>query len=69
MFIGLIWIVVGLVVALWSGLADGEVLAQAFAQPATVGQWHLTLTSAIGLVLAAEGCRMFQYGWYCKSQY
>jgi hypothetical protein len=65
MFIGLIWIVVGIAVALWSGFVDGEVMAQ----HAAVGQWHLTLTSAIGLVLTAEGCRMFQYGWYNRARY
>ena len=69
MFIGFIWIFVGLAVALLSGFADGGLVASAFDQPATLGQWHLTLTSAVGLVIAAEGCRMFQYGWYNRSAY
>jgi len=69
MFIGFLWIVVGVAVTLWSGFADGEAIAQILAQHAIVGQWHLTLTSAVGLVLAAEGCRMFQYGWYNRSSW
>jgi hypothetical protein len=69
MFIGLIWIVVGIAVALWSGFADGETMRQAFAQQAVAVQWHLTLTSAIGLMLSAEGCRMFQYGWYNRRRW
>jgi hypothetical protein len=72
MFIGVIWIVVGLTVALWSGITGSDVLAAAnlpLAVSGVAGQWHLTLTGMLGLVLAAEGCRMAQSGWYYRQRY
>ncbi len=61
MIIGLLWIAAGLVIALAGGIPNSELSG---ASPdIVVASWHLTLTGVLGLLLAAEGCRMFQFGW------
>ena len=60
MIIGFLWIAAGLAIALASGLPNGALAGTE--QDFLVSTWHLTVTGVLGLVLAAEGCRMFQFG-------
>ena len=62
MVIGLLWIAIGLVIALASGLPNTDL--SGISRDLVIATWHLSLTGVIGLLLAAEGCRMFQFGWF-----
>lgn len=64
MIIGLLWITTGLVIAYASGVPNSELFGTA--QDTAAATWHLTLTGVLGLLLAAEGCRMFQAGWFMR---
>jgi hypothetical protein len=62
MIIRLLWIVTGLLIALSSGLPNGDL--SGISRELITASWHLSLASVLGLLLAAEGCRMFQFGWF-----
>ena len=62
MVIGLLWIAIGFVIALASGLPNTDL--SGLSQDLVMATWHLSLTGVAGLLLAAEGCRMFQFGWF-----
>jgi len=61
MIVGLIWIVAGLAIALVNSVVDGSPADPS--HPAAV-TWQLNLIGAMGLLLASQGCRMFQDGWH-----
>ena len=62
MVIGFLWIAIGLAIALASGLPTGDL--SGLSRYLVMATWHLSLTGVVGLLLAAEGCRMFQFGWF-----
>jgi hypothetical protein len=62
MLIGFLWIFLGLLIALASGLPNSDL--SGLSRDLVFGTWHLNLTGVLGLLLAAEGCRMFQFGWF-----
>ncbi|HEV2549959.1 MAG TPA: hypothetical protein VGU20_21795 [Stellaceae bacterium] len=62
MVICFLWIAIGLVIALGSGLPTSDL--SGISRDLVIATWHLSLTGAVGLLLAAEGCRMFQFGWF-----
>lgn len=62
MIIGSLWIATGFVIAFVSGLPNGSL--SGVSRDLVISTWRLTITGALGLLLAAEGCRMFQFGWF-----
>ena len=54
--------VIGLAIALASGLPNSDF--SGLSRDLVMATWHLSLAGVLGLVLAAEGCRMFQFGWF-----
>ena len=62
MVIGFLWIAIGLAIALASGLPTSDL--SGISRDLVIATWHLSLTGVVGLLLAAEGCRMFQFGWF-----
>jgi hypothetical protein len=68
MIVGFLWIAAGLMIAFASGIPNGEPLGTSQGH-VVVTTWHLTLTGAVGLLLAAEGCRIFQASWFMWRRY
>jgi hypothetical protein len=62
MLIGFLWIAIGLAIALASGMPNSDL--SGLSRDVVMATWHLSLTGVLGLLLAAEGCRMFQFGWF-----
>lgn len=62
MLIGSLWIAIGLAIALGGGLPNNDL--SGLSRDVVLATWHLSLTGVLGLLLAAEGCRMFQFGWF-----
>ena len=58
MIVGLIWIVAGLAIALANSVVGD------FSQQPPAVSWQLNLIGVMGLVLASQGCRIFQDGWH-----